>query len=223
MVRWIDSSQILLIYPSPETDEENAYIYSITGKEITSFRVGTGVSGVLVFGDKIVVNYMDEGVFGDSEYSHEGVCVFTTEGQYSFGYQSNVENPVLIYDCYSVCLTGPKEVCFSPYPGFPLVQLNLETLRQVVYTLPKQLALARVLATDGDAFYFLRTDIWELVNEVRQPIPSSIHRWKPGETGTIEVGVFSGRNLRGHRLGTFLTAESSSFSIFRASMPNLYR
>jgi hypothetical protein len=201
LIRWVGDGEILVVDARTVKGRENAFVFSRSGAEKARFCVGDGVQDVLSTGSRIVVTYFDEGVFGNVAPSHEGLCVFTPDGRLEFGYQSSVRNPVDIADCYCACAAGRHEVYFSPYTGFPLVQLNFKTRQQRVHELPAELAGSSALATDGVTFYFYGP------YEKKR----SIFRWQPG-CAPFEVGTHSGP-LRGHFRGKFLSTGESGYTI----------
>ncbi|MCA9623612.1 MAG: hypothetical protein KC731_31540 [Myxococcales bacterium] len=202
IVRWMGGDRILVVEPRVAKGGDNAYVLTRAGEMVVRARVGDGVQDVMVAGDRVVVTYFDEGVFGDVGPSSEGLCVFGPELELDFGYQSGVKDPVDIVDCYCACLAGPHEVCFSPHPGFPLVRLNLKTRKQAVLALPAELAGANALATDGVDFF------------VYGPYgaKTTIFRWSPKHGDVEQVGTLP-RPARGYGRGTFIAPERDGYVI----------
>ncbi len=200
LVRWMGFDQIVLVETRTVKERDNAFVFSLNGKERRRFCVGDGVQDVLVSGDKVVVTYFDEGVFGNVPPSSEGLCIFSATGELELGYQTDIKNPVDIADCYCACLAGRYEVCFSPYTGFPLVRLNIKSQNQDIYELPDKLAGSSALATDGRNFYFYGP----------YHDQHGLFHWRPG--GAPErIGTHPGP-LRGLGRGTFLAVELSGYT-----------
>jgi hypothetical protein len=100
---------IVLVDRRTAKGRSNCFVYTPDGTARAEFCVGDGVADVLVTGQRIVVTYFDEGVFGDVPPSSEGLCVFSPDGELKLGYQSGIKNPVDVADCYCACQAGSKQ------------------------------------------------------------------------------------------------------------------
>jgi hypothetical protein len=205
MIRWASTGDILVIDSRTSKGRDNAFLFSPSGKPIANFCVGDGVADVIAVGDHLVFTYFDEGVFSGIAPSHEGLCCFTSDGRFEFGYQSTVISPVDIADCYCACAVGCHEVCFVPYTKFPLVRLNLKTRTQEVYQLPQELAGASAIASDGVDFLLYGP----------YDAKRSIFRWRP-ESEPLQIGTCSGP-LRGFDRLAFLSKGTAGYTIVSES------
>jgi ribosomal protein S18 acetylase RimI-like enzyme len=85
LVRWMDRDRLLLVDTRTDGGRENAFVFTLAGEEVRRFCAGDGVQDVLVAGDRIVMTYFDEGVFGNVTPSDEGLAVFSADGRLAFG------------------------------------------------------------------------------------------------------------------------------------------
>ena len=204
LVRWTGSGDVVVVDTRTNKGRANAFIFTPDGQEQAHFSVGDGVADVVAVGDRLVVTYFDEGIFGGVAPSEEGLCVFASDGRLEFGYQTGVRDPVDIADCYCVCPAGRHEVCFVPYTGFPVVRLNIQTRQQKVHDLPKHLAGVSPVAVSRDAFLL----------HAPYAAKTAMFIWRPGEAGE-QIGTHAGP-LRGRANGALLSSGERGYTIVTA-------
>ena len=165
------------------------------------FALETGSADVLGSDQRIVVTYFDEGVYGDVSPSEQGLVAFDLDGSLGFEYQKFVLDSVDISDCYCAAWTADRRVVFSPYTGFPLVVLDIESRQQAVHLMPEVLHGASAIS-EIDGAVILHSPYQE---------KTALYRWKPGQE-PVRVGVHTGW-LRGLWNGRFLSKNDHGFAI----------
>lgn len=104
--------------------ERNARRYNTNGQLIEAFTLGDGISHVQIDEtDTIWVGYFDEGVYGNFGWEQpmgsDGFIAYSINGQKLWG-GSDYD----ISDCYALNVVSSKEVYFSYYTDFYLIQLS---------------------------------------------------------------------------------------------------
>lgn len=161
------------------------------------FDVGDAIEEILVSDTWIVVTYFDErAALG------EGIEVFDLSGKLRLSYERDFSDAVDISDCYCACWAESDKLAFYPYTKFPLVQLNLNDLTQMVWETPRELHGSHALSIIGDAVYF------------HSPYDSrdDIFKWKLDSDKASKVGQYVER-LRGLPGGRFLAFRETSYTI----------
>lgn len=165
-----------------------------------SFFAGNSIEDVLVFEDKIVCTYFDEGVFGDEGPNTEGLAVFDFQGQMLYGFNSNAN--WLISDCYCACKMSANTVLFYPYADFPMIALHLDTFTWDRYETPADFQGAHVMTYNAGQVILHST----YKNKV------NFFLWDMEGNKVKKFGAFSGR-LKSLEHGKFMSFGNNGFSI----------
>lgn len=165
------------------------------------FPVGDGVQDVLITANFIVCTYFDEGIFGATPISHEGVAVFDKCGAFQFGYRTRLKGAAVdIADCYAACHIAGDSIAFSPYDKFPLVNWDLNTGAQSLWRLPGSLHGAQSLV-EYRGGYFLHSP---------RKHPHAVFHWQDGKSK--QVAMHAGR-LKPLGGGRFLEISANEVSV----------
>lgn len=166
-----------------------------------SFHAGDGIADLLVTSNFIVTTYFDEGVFGRTPISHDGLAVFDHEGSFQFGYCSRLTaRAVRVVDCYAACTITGDDIAFVAYTEFPLVTWNLKTGFHQTTPLPPALHGISAMSADRDEFF-----LYSPYRTKRALIHYSRGSYK-------QVAQLDGR-MKSIRNGRFLSILESSFSV----------
>jgi hypothetical protein len=204
-IRSIGDKRILIVDSRTRGDTPNGHIFSDAGEVLAAFDVSDGVADVVVLETAFAVTYFDEGVFGGRAPSSEGVAFFAFDGDFSWGYLSGSGSGAAgIADCYCACRAGRNLLAFCPYPGFPLVELDLCTRVQKMESLPEALHGASALSKRRQDTFFYGP----------YSRKHGLFRWTPGEPPSV-VGNHCGP-LRGLDGGRFLSKGEHGFTIVEA-------
>ncbi|HEY8959701.1 hypothetical protein [Chitinophaga sp.] len=199
MIRQLNSSLFLVV--SLETKRTiNIRIYNNEGILRQSFFAGNSIEDVLVFEDKIVCTYFDEGVFGDEGPNTEGLAVFNFQGQMLYGFNSNAN--WLIADCYCACKMNANTVLFYPYADFPMIALNLNTFTWERHETPIEFQGAHVMSYNAG----------QVILHSTYKNKENFFLWDMKGNDVKKAGAFSGR-LKGLENGKFMSFGNNGFSI----------
>jgi len=203
IVRIIDRHRFLVVETRTTTpDDKNAMLVSIDApwKPLT-FHAGDGIQDVLVTTNYIVCTYFDEGIFGNTSVSSEGIAVFNFDGGFCFGYRSRLKSAAVeISDCYAACNINGDEIAFCSYIGFPLVNWNLETGSHAVARLPGGLHYPSAITAIRGEYFF----------HSPYKSPNDMFHYKNGNYRQVATEVGGLKTLRD---GKFLRVEIDGFSI----------
>lgn len=194
------TDNLFLVLSIPAKGEHNALIYDCEGKLQLSFFAGTGIEEVLVFKDKIVFTYFDEGVFGDDGPNLEGLAVFNFRGEMLYGFNSNAN--WLIADCYCACKQDQNTVLFYPYTDFQMIALNLKTFAWKQYETPADFRGAHSMVYNRG----------QVILHGTYKNKTNFFLWNIAGKEVTKFGTFDGR-LKGLEEGKFMTLKSNGFSI----------
>ena len=205
IVRIIDHERFLVVDSRTTTsDDKNATLVSVGSPwKPLNFHVGDGIQDILITTNFIVCTYFDEGIFGNTPISHEGVSVFGFDGVFSFGYRSRLRaTAVDVSDCYAACHINGDDISFCPYDGFPLVNWSLKTGSHSTARLPGKLHGAHAMtAFRGDYFF-------------HSPYKSRNVLFHYNHGNYRQIATQESR-LKTLRDGQFLRVESDGFSIIK--------
>ena len=202
IVRIIDSRRFVVVDArTTSSDDKNATLVSIdTPWKPLKFHAGDGIADVVITPGYIVCTYFDEGVFGNSPISNEGVSVFDFDGKFCFGYQSRLRGAAVdVADCYAACHISGDDIAFCPYTGFPLVNWNLKTGSHSTAHFPAELHGASAMTAFRDDYFF----------HSPYKSPNVVFHYKNGNYR--QIANHTGR-LKTLRNGRFLCTESDGFS-----------
>lgn len=199
MVRQLNGA-LFLVLSLGIKQTNNIWIYNNEGILLQSFFAGEGIEDILVFEDKIVCTYFDEGVFGNDGPNTEGLAVFNFQGQMLYGFNSNAN--WLIADCYCACKMNANTVLFYPYTDFPMIALNLDSFTSKRYETPVDFRGAHVM-TCNDGQVILHSTYKNKEN---------FFLWDMRGNDVKKFGAFSGR-LKGLGNGKFMCFNNNGFSI----------
>ena len=111
---------------SKKGPEQNAAVIDRSGNLIREFCLGDGINDIIVNGDKIIVSYFDEGIFGnygwDEPIGSAGLVVFNENAEKIW----ESEDP--IYDCYAINLDDDGNLWYYYYDEFDLVKTDFKTV-----------------------------------------------------------------------------------------------
>jgi hypothetical protein len=193
IVRLIDATTALVL-DTRTAGEQNAWIIR-SGTGITAhFLAGDAVGDVVILAGVVAVTYFDEGIYGHTPPSPEGIAIFSTDGVLLWGYHSTLgKAAATIDDCYCASAGPDGRLWFHPYSDFPLVALHCRTKTQDIFPLPVALRGSKALSTDGSRHWLFSPS----------PHKSTLFSWTPGALEPTPIGTFDGR-LRGLCGGRFL-------------------
>lgn len=157
MVRIIDTDRFVVVdRRASSADAKNAWIVSRHSPwDAVQFHVGDGVQDVLVTEHFLVCTYFDEGVFGDTPYSHEGVAAFDYSGKLVAGYRTRFASAAVeVSDCYAACCISDDAIAFTPFTDFQRVTWNIAAGTQSWITLPGLLHGARTMSENDGRFLY---------------------------------------------------------------------
>jgi hypothetical protein len=194
------SDNLFLVLSIPAKGEHNALIYDCWGKLQLSFFAGYGIEDVLVFKDKIVFTYFDEGVFGNDGPNLEGLTVFNFRGEMLYGFNSNAN--WLIADCYSACKLDQNTVLFYPYTDFQMIALNIDTFKWKQYETP----------VDFKGAHSMVYNAGQVILHGTYKNREHFFLWNIAGKEVTKFGTFNG-GLKGLEEGKFMTLKSNGFSI----------
>jgi hypothetical protein len=108
-------------------EEHNANVFDGSGNLLRSWHAGDAVEDVQVTpaGDAWV-SYFDEGIFGSSPLSPQGLNCFNTRGEHTFGYVNTWRRKFIqcdMADCYALNVASNRDTWLCYYTQFPLVHL----------------------------------------------------------------------------------------------------
>lgn len=191
------------------TDEkfENAFIYDRHGKLAHQFYVGDGVEDVVVVGDKIVITYFDEGVFGDFPLAYNGVNIFDRNGKHLYGYHDQTKSKRQIYDCYAAVGIDSTAIAFHAYDdsvgGFSTVILNVDTYEETAFEPPKEL--------DGCGAISIKDRIVYLFSPYKDN--KGIYSFNLDSKQHERIGECEERQLKGLPGGRFVGVEDKNYAM----------
>lgn len=199
MVRQLGNA-LFLVLSLGIKQTSNAWIYNSEGMLLQSFFAGDSIEDILVFEDKIVCTYFDEGVFGDEGPNTEGLAVFNFQGQMLYGFNSNAN--WLIADCYCACKMNANTVLFYPYADFPMIALNLDTFTWERHETPLEFQGAHVMSYNNG----------QVILHSTYKNKENFFLWDMKGNDVKKAGAFSGR-LKGLENGKFMSFGNNGFSI----------
>jgi hypothetical protein len=132
------TNDLFLVISSQREKTDNAWILNTAGEIQLSFFAGICIQDILVFSDKIVFTYFDEGVYGTDGPNNEGLAVFSLQGEMLYGFNST--RTVFIADCYCACKSDKNTVLFYAYGEFQMIALDLDTFKWHQYETPMDFA-----------------------------------------------------------------------------------
>lgn len=124
-------------------EERNAHLYTDSGQHFGSWHVGDGVEDVQISPDgQVWVSYFDEGVFGDTEYSPQGLTCFDgRDFRFTFGFRNDIVNlpdyAQGMADCYALNVASNRDTWLLYYTDFPLVHLREFQIKDVFAPTPE--------------------------------------------------------------------------------------
>ena len=134
--------------------EKNAHAFSADGSLLDSWHVGDGIEDVQATRDgQLWISYFDEGVYGGTELSHQGLNCFGVCGQRLFGFGDARGTLSPIDDCYALNVANDRDAWLFYYSGFPLVHLRDRKVK-AVYEPPEMIG-SHAFAVQGLRFLFL--------------------------------------------------------------------
>jgi hypothetical protein len=116
----------LLVRPWDYGEQDrNAHVYESDGRLVESFHAGDGLADVQTTREgRVWISYFDEGIFGHTHLSGNGLVCLDTYGMPVFRF-GDLADPVVetMADCYALNVCSGKEVWLYYYTDFRLVQL----------------------------------------------------------------------------------------------------
>jgi hypothetical protein len=203
IARLVDSERFVVVDArATSTADENGLIVQFDSPwNPIRFHAGDGIADLLVTPNFIVATYFDEGVFGDTPISHDGLAVFDRNGRHQFGYQSRLTSTAVdVADCYAACTLTGDEIAFIPYTEFPLVTWNLKTGAHRTMQLPSALhGVAAITACRSDFYLF-------------SPYNAKQTLFHFAHGNYRQIAEVDGR-LKSIRHGRFIRVDPSGFSV----------
>ena len=108
----------------------------------------------------------------------------------------------IISDCYCICKHGANRVLFHPYKELSLIKLNLDTLQEQKYEVPK------IVRGSGALTSMTGHVIFHSSYEDQR----GFYHWKPGSKTAHRIGEYSSR-LRGLKNGRFVSSRQHGFTV----------
>lgn len=201
LVRWLPEGHFLVV-DAMGKQENNTWVYNQQGELQWSFFAGDGIEDVLVFTDRLVFTYFDEGVSGDPGPNQEGLTVFSYQGRLLHGFNSAAKG--LIADCYCACKLNDNTVLFYPYTGFQMIALHPDTFIWQQYETPGDFTGARSMTCHNGQAILHHT----------YSDKENFYYWDISENKVTRQGAFRG-TLRGRANGIFLSVENNVLKIIR--------
>lgn len=202
LVRALGEDRVLVVNCRVDSvHEKNAWVVNHSGDLELTLSVGDDITEVVVYECGFIVGYGDEGVFGCTPPSQDGLVMFSWSGSVVFGYHSYFgKDGMQIGGCYCASATGDAQLVFVGYgePIYQLVLLDLVAMSQRRYDVPRKAYGANAVTSLGNTMYF----------QVR----SQILKWGLGDRDVTQVGSYDGR-LRGLSGGRFLGKTKTGYSI----------
>ncbi len=158
MIRRLDEDRFLVVNARTRGDH-NGRLFDLHGKEMASFYFGDAIEDIVVFRDKIVVTYFDEGVFGNNGPNNSGLTIFSFDGEQLYGYNDQIESMEtesmpFICDCYAASQNGPNRLVFFSDSSFRLSELNMDDFSVTSKAVPDVLNGANSISTyHGDVIF----------------------------------------------------------------------
>lgn len=150
----IESNHYLCVAGRCAKEEPNAHVFDGDGVLKRSWSVGDGVEDVQVSPDNQVwVSYFDEGVFGDSALSQQGLNRFDAQGQATFCFYTDAVGMGAIADCYALNVASNRDTYLLIYTGFPLVHLR-DAKVHAVHQPSSEMIGSHAFAIMGDSLLF---------------------------------------------------------------------
>jgi hypothetical protein len=146
-VQLLDDGQFLLVRGRVDEDERdrNAAVFDGTGKRVSGFRTGDAVQDVqAVAHDRIWVSYFDE----NGQMALECTSI---DGDTRFVLDELEDEPVM--ECFALNATKDSVLAYTA-PGFPLVELDGETMNPSIILEESPVEGARAIAASGDLLVF---------------------------------------------------------------------
>jgi hypothetical protein len=119
-VQPLPEAEFLLVCARVRGETKNARVFDSNGTLKRDFTLGDGIQHLQTTADgQIWVGYFDEGVFGDTPISQNGINCFDKFGNLVYAHTDES-----IADCYALNVISNKEVWSCYYTDFPLVQIE---------------------------------------------------------------------------------------------------
>ncbi len=201
IIRQLNNSQFLIADSRTTKQKDNCFIYDYKGNVHYQFFAGDGIEDIEIVRDKIIITYFDEGVYGTHGPNNDGLVIFNPTGEILLKYNEK-HGDQIISDCYCLCKHGANRILFSPYPDFPLIELNLDTGEEKKYEIIEGLKGSKGLTSTADHIIF------------HSPYDDNrgIYRWRLGDNKIQRFGEY-GQSLRGLENGRFLSVTNEGFTI----------
>ena len=156
-IRRLDQERFLVV-DSRSRGDHNGRVFDLEGQELDSFHLGDAIEDILVFPDKIVAMYHEEGIYGNLPPSAGGLVVFSHDGKQLWGFNDLVGKGILpedalICDGGPLCRNGTESVLFFSFPFYPkprLTELRLDNFEWCLTAVPEQVGFATALSPIGE-------------------------------------------------------------------------
>ncbi|HEX8464850.1 MAG TPA: hypothetical protein VF627_09565 [Abditibacterium sp.] len=135
------NDEFLCVASRCHRQEKNALVFNHDGVLQRSWHVGDGVEDVQVAPNGAIwVSYFDEGVFGDTPISNQGLNCFDSEGNRKFGFLNDTTGAAVeIVDCYALNVASNRDTWLLFYTGFPLVHLREQKVHAIYQATPEMI------------------------------------------------------------------------------------
>lgn len=205
IIRWIDKDTLVIVNPRAELNEDNVFIFDLSGTILGSFNCGDGIQDLEVSKEGIWISYFDEGVFGTG-ISTEGLVLVDFTGNVIFRFHSDLLNRPSIDDCYAICKGKGNSLWLFPYMEFPLVQVFPEKIVKS-YKVPKKLHGSIAICVRGKYSYFYNS----------YNSDAEFFCWEIGKKQLQSLGKFDGmaRGLGNSENNHFISISEESIKLLR--------
>ncbi|MDR1289956.1 MAG: macro domain-containing protein [Planctomycetaceae bacterium] len=147
IIRIIDQNRFLVVN-SRTSGKANGKIFDYDGNELDSFYLGDAIEDILVFPNKLVVMYHEEGIMGCGLPNSSGLAVLSLDGEQIWGFndlvnEKKIPEAALILDNVPLCKKGTNSVLFFAYYNSPqLAELNLDSFELKFFVIPERVHFA---------------------------------------------------------------------------------
>ena len=222
MIRRFDQNRFLVANMRTRGDS-NGLVFDLNGQELDRFFLGDAINDILIFQERIVVMYHEEGIIGNKPPSGSGLAIFSHEGKQLWGLNDLIDEGVLsedalIIDSLPMCRNGKDSVLFfSHYFKPQLTELQLDDFELTFSTIPERVHFATALSPlseneiifyqpdvyrpepDGEKFFW-----WDRQTDDIEELPERVPGWI--------TGLGDGRFLFQHDFG-YTVIDPLAFSI----------
>jgi O-acetyl-ADP-ribose deacetylase (regulator of RNase III) len=217
IIRRLDQDRFL-VANARTNGNANGKFFDRDGNELHSFYLGDAIEDILVFPNKLVVMYHEEGIIGGQPPNGSGIAVLSFEGKQIWGFNDLIEEKkipedALILDNVPLCKKGVNSVLFFAYYNYnssQLTELNLDNFELKFFAIPERAHFA-------DSFSPINNDemIFHRFGSPHYPEPDSnkFFWWDRNTNDVEELPERVSGYLTGIDGGKFLLRKDNGYAI----------